>query len=100
MSDIDFSFYAVTVTAILLSVYSLDFLYRRPGRLLGWLVNDPVKANNLKKLAVSSPAHSAESAKKPSPWDEKAWWTDEGLYRLEYRAIFSKVCSHHTNLMP
>ncbi|RQM07552.1 hypothetical protein DH86_00002856 [Scytalidium sp. 3C] len=35
-------------------------------------------------------AHSAESAKKPSPWDEKAWWTDEGLYRLEYRAIFSK----------
>ncbi|RFU27393.1 hypothetical protein B7463_g8932, partial [Scytalidium lignicola] len=89
MGAIDFSYYAVTIAVVLLSAYGLEHFYRHSDKFSVWL-NSSVKTGNLKKLSVSPVKNESEQVKERSPWDEKTWWADEGLFRLENRAIFSK----------
>ncbi|KAH8803258.1 putative iron-sulfur cluster-binding protein [Xylogone sp. PMI_703] len=89
LGDMDISSYAATVAVVLLSAYGIEHFYRRSDKLQVWL-NNSLRTGNLRKLVSSSAKSNSETVKEPSPWDERTWWIDEGLFRLENRAIFSK----------
>lgn len=101
MASLDVSLYSVGLGIVLIVVYIFpSFHIQRIFGKVSWIFNpwlhdprDKIKGEAIEAVELSQASENPHQTIEKVSQYSSSWWTDEKIFQLERRGIFSKACA-------